>query len=228
MKQKGEMMLATLDLTRLAVVYIHLIACCISLGAILASDIGMMARIFQGRDGEPDAHMQYLKWTVSAALCVLWGTGSFFVWQDSAVSDLAHTLTNPKMQAKIIVVTLLTLNGLVLHYSVFPMLSKAGSLLNLNSHQRVGVIGAGALSGVSWMYAAFLGIARPLAWKYPLQQLLLAYPFLVVAAFAGVWCLTSWAIRRNRDHARVAVREHGSFNGNIHGLPRQFSIGVNP
>lgn len=84
----------------------------------------MITRIFQGRDGEPDAQMQYLKWTASTALLVLWATGSFFVWQDSATSDLAHTLANPKMQAKIIVVSLLTLNGLVLHYSVFPMLPK--------------------------------------------------------------------------------------------------------
>jgi hypothetical protein len=185
-----------MEFARLALVYTHLIACCIALGAILTSDIAMLARIFQGRDDEPDTHMQFLKSAVSIALVVLWGTGLFFVWQDSTSSGFAHTLANPKLQGKIIVVTLLTLNGLVLHYSVLPMLSKAGSILKLNPGQRLWAIWSGALSGVSWMYAAFLGIARPLAWKCPLQHLLLAYPFLLAAAFAGVSCLTYWALRR--------------------------------
>jgi hypothetical protein len=56
---------------------------------------------------------------------------------------------------------------------------------------------SGALSGVSWLYAAMLGVGRPLAWKYSLTELLMAYPVLIVLGFAMMVALTQWARKRN-------------------------------
>ncbi len=56
---------------------------------------------------------------------------------------------------------------------------------------------SGALSGVSWFYAAMLGVGRPLAWKYSLVELLAAYPVLIVGGFGMMVLLTAWA--KNRD-----------------------------
>ncbi|MNC10163.1 hypothetical protein D3C75_578000 [compost metagenome] len=56
---------------------------------------------------------------------------------------------------------------------------------------------SGALSGVSWFYAAMLGVGRPLAWKYSLVELLAAYPVLIVGGFGMMVLLTTWA--KNRD-----------------------------
>ncbi|OGB23963.1 MAG: hypothetical protein A3I66_14760 [Burkholderiales bacterium RIFCSPLOWO2_02_FULL_57_36] len=177
-------------------VYFHLIACCVAIGAILISDLGILVRLYQGRIDKRAANLQDLKRTVSGMLIILWITGLLLIGRDAVGDGWNYTLSNPKLQAKIIVVALLTLNGILLHCRVLPMMSKASSLLKLAAGQRTWAIWAGALSGVSWLYAAFLGVARPLAWKTPLPNLMLAYPVLIVLTFAGMWAFTSWAVRK--------------------------------
>jgi hypothetical protein len=70
---------------------------------------------------------------------------------------------------------------------------------------------SGALSGVSWLYAAMLGVGRPLAWKYSLTELLMAYPVLIVLGFATMVALTQWA--RNRNAAAPAEETTWLFAG---------------
>ena len=104
---------------------------------------------------------------------------------------------NPKIQAKILIVMLLTLNGVVLHHVVLPWLQKAGSLLELTPSRTTFAVFAGAVSGVSWLYAAMLGVGRPLSWKYSLWQLMAAYPLLIAAGFASMLLLTGFVKYRN-------------------------------
>jgi hypothetical protein len=97
---------------------------------------------------------------------------------------------NPKLHAKVIIVVLLSYNGLLLHRLVLPALQKAGSLLNLGFSARMLALFCGSLSAVSWMYAAMLGVGRPLAWKYSLSELLMAYPVLIALGFLTMLVLT--------------------------------------
>jgi hypothetical protein len=180
-------------------VYFHLIACCVAIGAILISDLGILVRLYQGRIDKRAANLRYLKQTVSGMLIILWVTGLLLIGHDAVDDGWNYTLSNPKLQAKIIVVALLSLNGILLHYRVLPMMSKASSLLKLAAGQRTWAIWAGALSGVSWLYAAFLGVARPLAWKTPLSDLMLAYPVLIAFTFTAMWAFTSWTVRKIGD-----------------------------
>jgi len=88
---------------------------------------------------------------------------------------------------------LLTLNGFVLHHYVLPLVQKAGSLLRLSFSQRMLAIFSGSVSGVSWFYAAMLGIGRPLNWKYSLGEILAAYPVLIAGGFVFMLVLTALA-----------------------------------
>ncbi|HKU25247.1 MAG TPA: hypothetical protein VJQ54_07220, partial [Candidatus Sulfotelmatobacter sp.] len=97
------------------------------------------------------------------------------------------------------IVVLLTFNGFLLHSAVLPALKKAGSLLKLSFSLRMLALFSGALSGVSWFYAAMLGVGRPLAWKYSLVELLAAYPVLIVGGFGAMVLLTAWAKRRDAE-----------------------------
>ena len=97
---------------------------------------------------------------------------------------------NPKLHAKVIIVVLLSYNGLLLHRLVLPSLQKAGSLLNLGFSARMLALFCGSLSAVSWMYAAMLGVGRPFAWKYSLSELLMAYPVLIALGFLTMLVLT--------------------------------------
>jgi hypothetical protein len=220
----------TNEFIRMAVVYLHLIACCIAIGLVLNSDIAMVKQLLRADPSEKlDAkHLPELQKTVSRALLALWVTGVGIISLDVSLKGLEY-LGNPKLQAKIAIVCFLTLNGLVLHNYVLPLMQKAGSLLKLSFSQRMVAIFAGALSGVSWFYAAMLGIGRPLNWKYSLFDILVAYPVLIGGGFASMVLLTIWSQRKASVGSTVtaAVTKFDSKRWNIedmqllqHGLAR--------
>lgn len=192
----------TMEFMRLGIVYAHLIACCVAIGMVLTSDFALVKELFKGGKSHlQDAHhMESLQKTVSGALAVLWITGLAIIWVDIGDKGLSYLL-NPKLQAKIAIVMLLTFNGMLLHSLVLPALQKAGSLLKLEFNMRMFALFAGALSGVSWFYAAMLGVGRPLSWKYSLTEILAAYPVLIIAGFMVMALLTQWAKNREEDEA---------------------------
>jgi hypothetical protein len=194
----------TIEFTRMAVVYLHLISCCVAIGLVLTSDIAMVKQLFRADPTEKlDAkHLSELQKTVSFALLALWLTGAGIISLDVSLKGWEY-FGNPKLQAKIAIVCFLTLNGLVLHSYVLPLMQQAGSLLKLSFSQRMIAIFAGALSGVSWFYAAMLGIGRPLNWKYSLLDILAAYPVLIVGGFASMMLLTAWSQRKANAGRRV-------------------------
>ncbi|WP_063913541.1 MULTISPECIES: hypothetical protein [Pseudomonas] len=187
-----------MELVRLSVIYVHLLACCIAIGLVFASDAEMVRNLLKGHKetGHDSQHMTRLQKSVANALIFLWLTGAAVIGIDYLDKGMNY-FANPKLQAKVIIVMLLTFNGMLLHRYVLPALLKAGNLLDLNFGVRMFALFSGALSGVSWLYAAMLGVGRPLAWKYSLSELLLAYPVLILLGFAMMAALTQWA--RNRS-----------------------------
>lgn len=188
--------MTAMEMLRLALLYVHLIACCAALGLILKSDALMARQLWRNpaamRFQADDLHD--LKTLVSRALLVLWATGVTLIWLDVTQNGWI-VFSNPKLQAKIVVVLLLSANGWLLHHLVLPACVQGGSLLHLPPvHYRL-AIGVGAMSAVSWLYAALLGAGHALSWKYSLLQLLLAYPVLIVAATATLLLL----LRRHRS-----------------------------
>ncbi|WP_240462148.1 hypothetical protein [Burkholderia sp. Nafp2/4-1b] len=181
----------------MGIVYIHLIACCVAIGLVLTSDIAMVKRLLDS-DASADfdqGHLPSLQRTVSLALTVLWITGIAIIAFDMRTQGLGY-LGNPKLQAKIAIVALLTFNGIALHSAVLPALEKAGSLLKLSFERRMVAIFSGVISAVSWFYAAMLGVGRPLSWKYSLVQILAAYPALIAGGIATMLFITAVAKSR--------------------------------
>jgi hypothetical protein len=183
-----------MELTRLAILYSHLIACCVAIGLVLTSDIAMVRQLLKGDSAglSDHKHIESLQKIVSLALAVLWVTGVTIMAIDVSAKGWGY-FANPKIQAKIVLVMLLTINGVLLHTTVLPLIHKAGSLLNLAFSPRLLALFAGTLSAVTWFYAAFIGVARPLAWKYSLVELLAAYPVLIAGGFFAMFALTAWA-----------------------------------
>lgn len=183
-----------LEFARMGLVYVHLIACCIAIGMVFMSDLTMVKQLLEG---DPDArvdakHLSELQTTVSRALLALWISGVAIVTLDAWLKGWGY-FANPKLQSKIAIVTILTINGYALHKYVLPLMQKAGSLLRLSFSQRLLAMFAGAVSGVSWFYAAMLGIGRPLNWKYSLLEILAAYPVLIAGGFIVMGFVASFA-----------------------------------
>jgi hypothetical protein len=196
------------EFTRMGVVYIHLIACCVAIGLVFTSDIAMVKQLLRADATEKldPTHLTNLQKTVSRALLILWITGLGIIALDVSLKGWAY-LGNPKLQAKIAIVCLMTMNGVVLHKYVLPLMQKAGTLLDLSFNQRISATFAGALSGVSWFYAAMLGIGRPLNWKYSLLEILAAYPLLIVGGFVSMAMLTAWSQRKAGIDSKAVLNE---------------------
>ena len=176
----------------MGIVYLHLIACCVAVGLVFMSDMTMLKQyIGNAPTGEFDAgHMSALQKTVSRALLALWISGAAIIALDVSLKGWGY-FANPKLQSKLMIVMLLTMNGYALHRYVLPLLKKSGSLFNLSFSQRSLALLTGTVSGVSWFYAAMLGIGRPLNWKYSLVEIVAAYPVLIAAGFIFMMLLTS-------------------------------------
>ena len=95
---------------------------------------------------------------VTWSLVALWITGLSIVSLD--MSTVALTLAKaPKLQAKLTVVTILTLNGFLLHR--YTLTALGGRRSPTEQQVRLAAI-LGAVSAASWGYAMFLGVAK--AW----------------------------------------------------------------
>lgn len=183
-----------IEFTCMGIVYLHLIACCVAVGLVLTSDIAMVKQLLRANPDErlDSAHLSELQTTVSRALLALWLTGAAIITLDASLKGWSY-FANPKLQSKVAIVMLLTMNGYALHKYVLPMLQRAGSLLRLPISQRNFALFTGAVSAVSWFYAAMLGIGRPLNYKYSLVQIMAAYPLLITGGFGFMLLLTAWS-----------------------------------
>lgn len=189
---------------RLALVYVHLLICCVAVGFIILEDLSTAKQLWYKDHhaffDEPGTYT--LHRVVSCALGLLWLTGGAIVWFDVVGLDKGlDYFTNPKLQAKIGMVIILTLNGHILSKLVFPALTKTGSLLRLSPSKCVLALFTGAVSGVSWLYTVLLGVGRPLAWKYSLLELLWLWPVAVLAVFLTLLYL----VERKRAHITHAL-----------------------
>ena len=187
-----------MEFIRMAVVYLHLIACCVAIGLVLTNDVAMIKNLFKDEQDTKDDHLAHLPRIVSLALIALWITGLGIIGLDVSVQGTNY-LMNPKLQAKVTIVVLLTFNGFILHNTVLPGLQKAGTLLQLDFKARTLAIFTGVVSGVSWFSAALLGVGKPLNWKYSLTEILGGLPIVILLGFLGMMVIVALAMSKRAE-----------------------------
>lgn len=196
-----------MEFVRMGIIYAHLISCCVAIGLVLTSDIAMIKGLFDDDQGVRDEmHLQQLQRIVSRALVGLWISGISVTLLDASTQGFTYFL-NPKLQAKIAIVVLLTINGYVLHKTVLPGMQRAGSLLNLEFKPRLIATFTGVVSGVSWFFAALLGVGKPLSWKYSLTEILAGFPVLILLGFIGMLLITAMAKQESASDYELSERE---------------------
>lgn len=164
------------------IVYAHLLAACVAVGILLIQDLALAKS-----KGNPLSATAVRDLTKSAeimfiALVVLWISGLALVLL-GYLENPQQYLMNEKLWAKFTVVSVLTLNGVALHYFSFPRVTSRRGLLGLPTFEQILVTLTGALSSVSWLFACYLGIARP--WNYTVDYsfVMFIYSGLLVGAF---------------------------------------------
>jgi hypothetical protein len=151
------------------VVYIHLLATCVAIGTIVVTDTRLLAKLAGYKIVIP-APARLETRIITLALVVLYFTGGLLLWLGWEKNP--QYLTNQKLQAKLLLVGVLTLNALVLHGRVFPILQRALPVSQWTRKQWLTVSLSVSLSNSLWFYCAFLGIARPWNFMVHLGQVL--------------------------------------------------------
>lgn len=155
-------------------VFAHLLAVSTALGAIVATDLRLLSKLAQDRTRIAPPN-EFVTRMVMVALLVLYATGGALV--GNGLLERADYLANPKLQAKLVLVVLLTVNAFILHRLTFPRLARGRRVARWHASDWLIVGVPVAVSNFLWMFVAFLGIAR--AWNGTM-------PFGEIMAIAGV------------------------------------------
>ncbi|WP_064503896.1 hypothetical protein [Methylobacterium platani] len=185
-------------------VAVHLIGLSFGLGGATMLDFWILRWMRWGSlPGEIARIFLFVSKVVSVGLGLLWLSGLGFLAVYAVESP--DKFDNPKLWAKIAVVLVLTINGLLIHAVVLP-----GVLRDLSRPMLDGVSGlrtgiflvSGAVSGVSW-YAAFaLGLMRELNGRVPATLLLALWLAAVTAASLAAYVY--WLHLREWSRGRAA------------------------
>jgi hypothetical protein len=152
----------------------HTLAFAFAIVAVVREDLALLAahRI------EADKLRQKGR-IIGLVLLVLWVTGLSLIALETG--DLASVLAKPKMLTKLTVVSLLTLNGMLLHWIAFPLLARKHSTPRLPATICVFL---GSVSSVTWLYSAFVGVARIIAPHFDYAIFMGLYGFGLVVGLA--------------------------------------------
>ena len=139
------------------IVYIHLIATCAAIGTIVITDLRLAAKAMGYRVVIPPPE-RFETRMISAALAMLYLTGAIIVYLGLQANP--EYLANQKVQAKLVLVALLTVNAAVLHRRVFPILGRSRPVSRWSRGDWTTVALSVSFSNSVWFFCAFLGVAR--------------------------------------------------------------------
>lgn len=181
---------------KLLLLFAHLLGTSLALGAIVATDIRLLGKLADDRVriAPPNPFVMRL---ISLALLTLFLTGGALLAVGLAADP--HYLANPKIQGKLLLVALLSVNALVLHHYTFPGLARGRRVARWKLVDFLRVALPVSLSNCLWMYCAFLGIARPWNNNVSLGFVLGTATWLFVLTLVGVTAILMIAAQDRTD-----------------------------
>lgn len=187
------MPISSTEWLRLSLLYAHLLLSMLALARVLAADLGLVTGKLSREALHSTVH------SIVWLLLGLWISGLAIIWLDTGFAP-ALLAERSKLVLKLLSVTVLTLNGALLHNLAFPILM-SNEPLNLRASMLLAV--TGSLSTLHWLLAAFIGVSKPLG-KLPLDLLLVSYAMLCVMTILGSLVCVG-LVRRHIMHWRNAA-----------------------
>jgi hypothetical protein len=148
---------------RMVLLYAHLLFCVVAMGQVFETDL----KIALGKTTIKALSQNSVR--VGFLLFAMWIYGLAVIYRDTGFGLLAMA-EDSKLQLKIMCVTLLSINSLLLHWDSLPAEVKQDNTLagrgrdkRLRTLKSELIIYISALSLSNWMIAAFIGVSEPLA-----------------------------------------------------------------
>lgn len=153
-----------LEFTRASLIFVHLLLFAGVLSLVVWSDFAILKK---GVHATPFKLIAEITITL---LTLLWITGLVIIYIDTQF-DIQILLQKPKLILKLLCVSVLSLNGVILHTICFKHLVSLGRLQRRNA---IVISVCGAISSSNWFLAAFVGSASMLN-QFSLVILLMMY-----------------------------------------------------
>lgn len=189
-------------------VYLHLLAMAVAVGKMLEYDFRFLRFAHLSPTAERTAELLRTKTTMTHALQFLWLTGVGLVYLGYAGNP--HYLENEKLWMKFVTVSALTLNGVLMHRFAFPHMLRTTPFLALPFRTMLGLSLFASMSSVSWLFAAFLGIARSWNNTVSFQYVLSIYLGLIAVTAVGSMVLLSTLRQYHFKRSLVSAMEFSS------------------
>ncbi|WP_411889831.1 hypothetical protein [Yoonia sp. SDW83-1] len=163
----------------------HFIGLALGLGAAMLLDM-MILRFFLGRvlTQQSCDIFEFCADIVAVGLKLLWVTGIGFLIYYWAYEPIK--LSNEKIWAKMVIVAILTANGVYIHRTILPFLQQqvGGTMLEGTTQLRQHVfVSCGILSFVSWYGPLIIANLPHLNFKVPMIQILGVYAIVLIGVF---------------------------------------------
>jgi hypothetical protein len=203
------------------IIYVHLIAACVAVGILLIQDLALVKARGSTLSFHGIHELKQAAKTIFMSLIVLWISGLALVLI-GYLENPSQYLMNQKLWAKLSVVAILTLNGIVLHYFSFPRVVSHRGILGLGNIEKTLVVLSGSTSTVSWLFACYLGIARP--WNYTVEYSFVMLVYLGLLAPACILgCTFIHSLGTAKGHALKRNGEQMMLSESIPALSERVS-----
>lgn len=187
----------------------HLIGLMAGFGGALYTDYLMITRgIFRPLRRNTINEIKRLSHFVTFGLLLLWASGAALALE--IINTNPEFLNNDKFWAKILIVSILTLNGFFIHFYVLKEAQKSlNKRLLIDSRLHVVVILAmcGSISFISWVTPFILGKAPEFSYIVPFEFIVTIWVIAILTSIAGVLALVAvqdiWRIYRQRRDSIV-------------------------
>ena len=171
----------------------HLIGLTAGLGGALYSDFLMVTNgVLRRLSMQTLKEVKRLSKFVTYGLLLLWISGVALAYEISLTKP--EFLTNEKFWAKMVIVVVLTLNGVFVHYVVLNEAKRSiGKRLLIDSKLPMLVVLAvsGSVSFVSWIVPFILGKTPEFSYVVPMGNILTLWVIAINVALAGVLVLVA-------------------------------------
>lgn len=172
---------------------IHLTGLIMGLGGAVLADYTIFSQgVIRPVSDYTITQTRFLSHIVSIGLCILWVSGFALIMVKLQLQP--NFMQNPKVWAKIVVVVMLTINGILVHRYILPLVIRArGCRLfdGVTPRQIAGLTFLGSVSLVSWSLPFVLGKAAGLNFVTPMSLILATYVVLVLVVWLVLFSFMS-------------------------------------
>ncbi len=165
---------------------IHFAGLALGIGAATMLDL-IVLRFFLSKRISSGAYdiFKFGSTIVSVGISILWLSGIGFLLYYAAFEPIK--LTNEKVWAKMVIVLILTLNGLIIHKAILPVLkAQVGKSIfeGRAVTERRTFVSVGAISVVSWYAPLFIASLSSLNFTVPALKILTVYAVVLMIVLA--------------------------------------------